>query len=1022
LRVFLSHTSELRRYPAGRSFVAAAEQAVSRGGGAVLDMKYFTARENKPADYCRAQVRKADVYVGIIGFRYGSPVRDEPGRSYTELEFEAAADLGLPRLVFLLDEDAVLPLRRAWLADPVYEEQQRAFRERVKRAGTTVQVVESPDRLEMLLFQALTELLEQVAGSAAYRHEEDFLAEYRRQVRDLHGKLKPPDFDRRIRVPINSIYVDPPIYKESFSKRGVAGRALTVRQLAREKKINRTVLVGDPGAGKTTAANVLMDHFARGKPQVPFLVTLREYAARDSPQRSVVGHIEHMLETLYQCPAPAGLVNRLLSTGRAIVIFDGLDELLDTSRRGNVATLVEQFCVKYHQTAVLVTSRITGYEQARLDSNRFACYRLGDFGDDQVAEYARKWFALEEGAWRGEVEAFLAESANVPELRSNPLLLSLMCILYREARSLPRYRAGIYQKCADLLTDKWDKERSIRGDLRVRSVQPTLRHLAWWLFTRSEPWSSVTERELVSKTTEFLPGRFESEDDARQAAEEFVGFCRGRIWVFSDVGVSAGGEPLYAFTHRAFLEYFAAAHLAHDSGTPEELAQRLAVNIGKCEVARHEVIREFTYLPNPDAKDDADFHQRLESLIGNKRKYEIIGELAIHVKDRDAKDGADRIYAELLAEARQLDVAPAVWSPGLMGRGSLLTFLARCLRSVAPSEATVRELTRAVLAHLLDGDSNDRQEFGPLYRLLVSCGSWTDLVADEVSAQVSAMARSVDPAVRRNGLRMAVSLPSVPSPQIGAGRLPFGGSPAEGALDRFWIEWSAGQVRQHAAAIQTEAARDAGLRAVALLCGLIPVERALEMPGGLSSLLEDQEMPGRRLYAYLPGALVRLLLTPAGDGEYQAGSDGIARAITDFEAVGRHLLDHSHRPWVRAVRFASLGYPEALQTSDLSQIRDNVPQSSRRLDPVPYLGAAVVLCSVVEQYRSTLPERIEPLLQHLGPLDAMSPYIERYMGREPGSRSALPDLPIPEEVRQVFRDWAEGTLLHSLPRRRRKPT
>src|SRR5712691_7622595 len=132
-------------------------------------MEYFTAREDKPADECRRQVGQATVYVGILGFRYGSPVRDHQTRSYTELVFEAATELGLPRLVFLLDENAVLPLPQTFLSDPVYGERQAAFRTRVAEAGITVQRVGSPERLEVLLFQALADLRGLRAGTGVAR-------------------------------------------------------------------------------------------------------------------------------------------------------------------------------------------------------------------------------------------------------------------------------------------------------------------------------------------------------------------------------------------------------------------------------------------------------------------------------------------------------------------------------------------------------------------------------------------------------------------------------------------------------------------------------------------------------------------------------------------------------------------------------------------------------------------------------------------------------------------------------------
>ena len=163
-RVFLSHTSEMRAFPERRSFVAAAEAAVAKAGEAVTDMAYFAARDEAPASVCREAVRAADVFVLIAGFRYGSLVPDRPAVSYTELEYEAAGEAGLTRLVFLLGEDMEGPA--GLFRDPDYGSRQDAFRARLRNSNAVVATVTDPGGLEAAVLHALAALQGNGVGSA----------------------------------------------------------------------------------------------------------------------------------------------------------------------------------------------------------------------------------------------------------------------------------------------------------------------------------------------------------------------------------------------------------------------------------------------------------------------------------------------------------------------------------------------------------------------------------------------------------------------------------------------------------------------------------------------------------------------------------------------------------------------------------------------------------------------------------------------------------------------------------------
>jgi hypothetical protein len=158
-RVFLSHTSELRDFPKVTSYLAAAERAVSAAGHVIVDMAGFPAAGLPAAQLCAERVRGCDVYVGMLGTRYGSPVRDRPEVSYTELEFEAATEAGLPRLVFLLDtnaDDVRIPL--SMLIDREFGARQDAFRGRVRDSGLVTGSFASPAELGQLVERSLRDL------------------------------------------------------------------------------------------------------------------------------------------------------------------------------------------------------------------------------------------------------------------------------------------------------------------------------------------------------------------------------------------------------------------------------------------------------------------------------------------------------------------------------------------------------------------------------------------------------------------------------------------------------------------------------------------------------------------------------------------------------------------------------------------------------------------------------------------------------------------------------------------------
>ncbi len=418
-----------------------------------------------------------------------------------------------------------------------------------------------------------------------------------------------------------------------------------------------------------------------GRLATPMLVVLREYGAHKkiSPC-SILEYLEIISKSIYQISPPLGAIEYLLLNGRIIIIFDGLDELLETNYRQEISGDAETFCNLYPSVPVLVTSRQVGYEQAPLDPQRFEVVRLAPFGEEKTEEYVRKWFAVEtdlsDDQRKQKVDSFLKESSIVSDLRSNPLMLALMCNIYRGENYIPQNRPEVYEKCATMLFERWDKSRGIHMPLPFEAhIRPAMMYIAFWVYSHNEYQGGITEESLINKAVEYLAQwRFADLEEARKAAREFVEFCRGRAWVFTDVGTTKSGESLYLFTHRTFLEYFSGAYLARTNETAESLSSALLPRIAK-------------------------------------REWDVVAQLAFQIKAKNSEGAGDRLLRFLL-EPYQHGTAKVEWN--------FLSFAARCLEFMVPSPPIVRELVESCLQSYiewvklhLDFSTQPREESSP---------------------------------------------------------------------------------------------------------------------------------------------------------------------------------------------------------------------------------------------------------------------------------------------------------------------
>ena len=367
---------------------------------------------------------------------------------------------------------------------------------------------------------------------------------------------------------------------------------------AKQRDYRGVILLGDPGAGKTTGARQfcwrLLKERARpdklGFPKGTIPVFLR---LRNLTREQLTKNLKTFIVEAVAAPSLADDVAHpgrdLLRRKGVLWVFDGLDEVVNEEARIRVCRWIQQALDDRPSDYFFVTSRYQGY-LGRVDLGpAFLQFHVKPLNSGQMADFVDHWYRTVYRKLQGaepavEKKAVAAARSlldlleqseyrigRLRELSANPLLLTILCVVHHQDRNMPRRRADLYSKCVRVLMEHWRKEmREIHGlaGFDPEAAEGVLSAVAWWLHTKeSRTTQTVGEMGAVAgrALADLAPGAGLS---LGRGGEEFIRRMRDECGILAMWGAGQCG-----FLHLTFQEYLAGFHAARE-GLVDELVER----------------------------------------------------------------------------------------------------------------------------------------------------------------------------------------------------------------------------------------------------------------------------------------------------------------------------------------------------------------------------------------------------------------------------------------------------------------
>lgn len=338
------------------------------------------------------------------------------------------------------------------------------------------------------------------------------------------------------------------VQQDGFERFGLlVGRTIRVEGPRAFDRDSRVIVYGKPGSGKTTFLKHLAIACAEGhfRPDlVPVFVTLRDYADVSS-HPALHEYIEDRWNR-----SPNG--RAVLDHGLAFLLLDGLDEVRNRDFT-RVRKAIEAFAHEFPLCTIALTCRIAAREYS---FENFTEVEMADFDEKQMISFSTRWFsAHNETKKAGAFLDKLKTSASLRELASNPLLLTLLCLVFQDRNDFDGNRADLYKQGLDILLYRWDARRDIERDFPTgitRAVlESLLSEIAYSRFLAGEYFFEQTK--LEEQIAAFLQKRPRGRENPIAEPAQVLNSIEAHIGL-----LVARAMNVYSFSHLTIQEYLTA--------------------------------------------------------------------------------------------------------------------------------------------------------------------------------------------------------------------------------------------------------------------------------------------------------------------------------------------------------------------------------------------------------------------------------------------------------------------------------